>query len=216
MALIPGIKSSQVIEALRKEISYEVRLQVKEVTLDMSPTMDCIVSELFPQAKRTLDRFHVTKNVLEDIQAVRMRIKTQIKDEELQKEDQCKIDRVKYIAKKLSNHETRLDCITRIRYQLFKRRKDWNTCQKKRWETIRQYREFDEICISYEMVEIFYSIYDTQMTPETAKPLWIHWLTHISQYGYIRELQNTGRMIQNHLAGILNYFHHRSSNAFAE
>jgi hypothetical protein len=49
----------------------------------MSAAMDNIARELFPQATRTLDRFHVTWNVLEDIQSIRMRIKTVIKDEEL-------------------------------------------------------------------------------------------------------------------------------------
>ncbi len=58
----------------------------------MSPTMDFIVRELFPQAKRTLDRFHVTTNILEDIQAIRTRIKTLMKDEELKKEERRKID----------------------------------------------------------------------------------------------------------------------------
>ena len=88
IACIPGIKSSIVTEAIRNEISFEERLNIREVTLDMSPTMDHIVNELFPQAKRTLDRFHVTTNVLEDIQSIRMRIKTLIKSEELEKEEQ--------------------------------------------------------------------------------------------------------------------------------
>jgi len=182
----------------------------------MSNTIDCIATELFPQAKRTLDRFHVTTNVLEDIQAIRIRIKTIIKDEELQKEDKCKIDRVKYIPKKLENNETRLDFITRLRYQLFKRRKDWNACQIRRWEILKIHHEFDEIRIGYEMLERFYFIYDSGITRKEAMPLWMAWLKRISRYESIKELQNTGRTIQNHLYGILNYYDDRSTNAFAE
>jgi len=147
-----------VTDAIRKEISYEERLKVREVTLDMSPTMDFIVGELFPQAKRTLDRFHVTSNVLEDIQSIRMRIKTLTKDEELKKEEQCKIDRKKYIPKKLENSETKLDFITRLRYQLFERRKDWCEYQVRRWEVLKQHSEFDEIQVAYELLEKFYEI----------------------------------------------------------
>jgi transposase len=157
------VKSSIVTDAIRKEISFEERLKVREITLDMSPTMDFIVGELFPQAKRTLDRFHVTKNVLEDIQAIRTRIKTLIKDEELEKEEQCKIDRKKYIPRKFENSETRLEFITRLRYQLFERRKDWGDYQIKRWEVLKIHPELDEIRVSYELLEKFYEIYDAKI-----------------------------------------------------
>jgi len=216
VACIPGIKATPIIERISEEIPYETRLQVGEVTLDMSPTMDSIVTELFPQARRTLDRFHVTKNVLEDIQAIRTRIKTHIKDEELKKEEQCKIDRKKYIPKKLENRETRLDFITRLRYQLFERRKDWNEHQILRWNTLCKYTEFDELRISYELLEQFYELYDSPLSREQAEPLWREWLRRISKQEHIKELQNTGRMIQNHLGGILHYFGKRNTNAFAE
>lgn len=189
---------------------------MREVTLDMSPTMDFIVGELFPQAKRTLDRFHVTKNILEDIQSIRMRIKTIIKSEELEKEEQCKIDRKKYIPKKLENSETKLDFITRLRYQLFERRKDWGEYQTKRWEVLKQHSEFDKIRVAYELLEKFYEIYDSKITREEARLLWSDWFRVISQHESIKELQNAGRTIKNHLEGILNYFGERFTNAFTE
>jgi len=195
-----------VTEAIRNEISFEERLNVREVTLDMSPTMDFIVNELFPQAKRTLDRFHVTTNVLEDIQSIRMRIKTLIKSEELEKEEQCKIDRKKYIPRKLENGESRLDFITRLRYQLFERRKDWSEYQIQRWEVLTKHTEFDEIRISYQLLEKFYEIYDAKISKEEARILWYSWFQEISVYECITELQNAGRTIKNHLEGILNYF----------
>lgn len=192
------------------------RLKVREITLDMSTSMEWIVMQLFPQAKRTLDRFHVTKNVLEDIQAIRMRAKTRIKDEELEKEDECKIERKKYIPKKLQNNETRLEFITRLRYQLFERRKDWSEFQQKRWEVLLRYEEFHEIRVAYELLEQFYVIYDSNISQEEARLLWNDWFRAISCYESIKELQNSGRMVKNHLGGILNYFDHRSTNAFAE
>lgn len=216
IACIPGTKVSPIVEAVSKRISYSDRLKVREITLDMSMAMDSIALQLFPQAKRTLDRFHVTKNVLEDIQAIRMRAKTRIKDEELEKEDECKKERKKYIPKKLQNSETRLEFITRLRYQLFERRKDWSEFQQKRWEVLLQHEEFYEIKVAYELLEQFYVIYDSNITQETARPLWNDWFRAISRYESIKELQNAGRMVRNHLEGILNYFDHRSTNAFAE
>ena len=216
IACIPGTKVSPIVEAVSKQIPYEDRLKVREITLDMSMAMDSIAMQLFPQAKRTLDRFHVTKNVLEDIQAIRMRAKTRIKDEELEKEDECKKGRKKYSPKKLQNSETRLEFITRLRYQLFERRKDWSEFQQKRWEVLLRHEEFYEIRIAYESLEQFYVIYDSDITQEVARPLWNDWFRAISHYESIKELQNSGRMVKNHLEGVLNYFDHRSTNAFAE
>lgn len=216
VACIPGTKASIVSALIRDKISFEKRLTVKEVTLDMSTTMDWIVTQLFPQARQILDRFHVTKNVLEDIQAIRLRIKTLIKEGELTQEDLCKIDRRRYIPKKYENSETRLDFISRLHYQLFKRRKDWNPHQIDRWSVLVKHSEFDDIRVSYEMLEIFYAIYDEKISREEAKVLWNSWFVKISKYESILELQNTGRMVKKHLEGILNYFDDRSTNAFAE
>jgi transposase len=158
----------------------------------------------------------VTKNVLEDIQAIRIRIKSRIKEEELEEEDACKKERKSYHPRRLENFETKLDFISRLHYQIFKRRKDWNSYQIRRWEVLCKHEEYSEIMSAYQMLEHFYEIYDQKISKDTAKPLWNEWFRRISQYENIRELQNTGRMVKNHLEGILNYFDERSTNAFAE
>lgn len=216
VACLPGTKAKPVIEAFSTGVPIEARLAVKEITLDMSNSMDWIATELFPQAKRTLDRFHVTKNVLEDTQAVRMRIKTAIKEEELSEEERCGIERRKYVPRKLGNGETRLELVSRIRYQLFKRRKDWSTNQELRWKELQKRPEFADIDAAYGIVEEFYRIYDSDATRASAKSLWEEWFRKISRFSNIRELQNAGRTVKNHLEGVLNYFEDRNTNAFAE
>lgn len=216
VALVPGTKAAAVTGAIRGKIPFRTRLAVREVTLDMPSAMDWIVTGLFPGAKRTLDRFHVTKNVPEDVQSVRMRIKTLIKDGELAREDQCKIERKRHVPGRLGNDETRLDSITRLRYQLFKRRTDWNECQHERWEVLKKHGEFADIVAAYGVLEEFYSTYDSEGTREEVRILWEKWFRKISGYESVKELQNAGRMIKNHLEGVLNYFDHRSTNAFAE
>jgi len=191
VACIPGTKAAPIVAVISKEISYTQRLAVTEVTLDMSSSMDWIITELFPQAKKTLDRFHVTKNVLEDIQCIRMREKTRIKEEELSIEEQCKIERKRYIPKRYTNDETRLTFITKLRYQLFERRKDWSDYQKARWNILQQHTEYDEIRVSYEVLENFYEIYGSEISREQAKPLWEEWFKQVSKYDSIKELQNS-------------------------
>jgi transposase len=216
VACLPGTKAKPIIEVFSAGVPYDARLAVKEITLDMSNSMDWMAAELFPQAKRTIDRFHVTGNVLEDAQAVRMRIKTMIKEEELSKEELCRIERRRYVPKKLGNGETRLEFVSKLRYQLFKRRKDWNGNQEKRWVELPKHPEFAELSVTYEVVAEFYRIYDSDVPRVSAKPLWDEWFRKISRFENIRELQNAGRTVKNHLEGVLNYFDNRNTNAFAE
>jgi transposase len=76
--------------SLKYSINENVRNKVKEVVTDMSPSMESIVRKCFPNAIITTDRFHVMKNVLEDLLAVRTRCKTAIKTRILNKKEQRK------------------------------------------------------------------------------------------------------------------------------
>jgi transposase len=55
------------------------RESIKEVATDMSPTIEAIVTALFPNAELVTDRFHVMKNLLEDLWAIKSKAKTEIK-----------------------------------------------------------------------------------------------------------------------------------------
>jgi len=214
--IIPWVKSKIVTDLVRKKTKLADRLLVKEVALDMARSMEWIARELFPQAKQVVDRFHVMKNVLWDIQAVRMRAKTQIIKESLDLESQAKIDRVKYNPKKykLDNlyYETKRELVTRLRYQLFKRKKDWNINQENRWKIIQNISDFDEIISSYEIISDLFAIFDQDEKALSFQK----WFTKISKIENITEMQNSGRMIQNHLVRIMAYFDNWFTNAFAE
>ena len=217
--IIPWIKSKEVTALVRNKTKLSDRLQVKEVALDMSRSMEWIVSELFPQATQIVDRFHVMKNVLWDIQAVRIRIKTEITKEELDWETQAKIKRIKYNPKKYTldnigtgHYETKRELVTRLRYQLFKRKKDWNQNQINRWKIIKNIKEFSEIIYSYEIIWDLFDIFDKKKNALSFK----QWFHKISKIESIVEMQNSGRMIQNHLTRIKNYFDNWFTNAFAE
>jgi len=214
--IIPWIKSKIVTDLVRKKTKLENRLLVKEVALDMARSMEWIARELFPQAKQVVDRFHVMKNVLWDIQAVRMRAKTKIIKESLDLEAQAKIDREKYNPKKYKldtlHYETKRELVTRLRYQLFKRRKDWNINQENRWKTIQKIPDFDEIISSYEIISDLFDIFDQDEKALSFQK----WFTKISKLENITEMQNSGRMIQNHLVRIMAYFDNWFTNAFAE
>ena len=214
--IIPWTKSKVVCELVRNKSILLDRLVVKEIALDMASSMEWIARELFPQATQVVDRFHVMKNVLEDIQAVRIRTKTKIIKEELDLETQSKIDKTRYVAKKFIIHsklsETKKELITRLRYQLFQRKKDWNETQNNRWEGVKTLEDFQEIIYSYEIISDLFDIFD-KADNALSFP---QWFTKISKLENIVEMQNSWRMIQNHLSRIMNYFDNWFSNAFAE
>ena len=75
---------------------------------------------------------------------------------------------------------------------------------------------FDEITAMYEQIEIVFKIYDSKSTVKEAKSQFDNWFTSISKLDFITELQNTWRMIKNHLDRIINYFSNRLTNGYAE
>jgi len=89
--------------------------------------------------------------------------------------------------------------ITRLRYQLFKRQKDWNWTQKNRWETIQELEEFEEIIFSYEIVSDLFNIFDEEKNALSFQ----EWFSKFSTREEIIEMQNSWRMIQNHLVRII-------------
>lgn len=72
-----GTKAQNIIAVLTK-IPCKRREIVKEVTLDMSSSMNMIVRDSFPNAILVTDRFHVQKIVTEAVQEIRIDIRKQV------------------------------------------------------------------------------------------------------------------------------------------
>lgn len=71
VAVVSGTKSEDVIQVLRL-IDEEERMNVEEVTLDLSDSMRKIVSVAFPKAQRVIDRFHIQKLACDAVQEIRV------------------------------------------------------------------------------------------------------------------------------------------------
>ena len=63
------------IRGTKMKIPEDKRLAVKEVTMDYSDSMYSIVTQVFPNADIVIDCFHVMKNQLDGLDAIRMRFK---------------------------------------------------------------------------------------------------------------------------------------------
>ena len=72
VAMVEGVRSDDVIDVINR-IPERHRRLVKEVTLDMSSSMNRIVSRCFPSAIKVIDRFHVQKEACEAVQELRIK-----------------------------------------------------------------------------------------------------------------------------------------------
>ena len=72
VAIVKGTKADVAIKAIKK-IRAKLRYSVKNIALDLSPSMAKIARECFPDALQVIDRFHVQKLINEALQDTRVR-----------------------------------------------------------------------------------------------------------------------------------------------
>ena len=70
VAMIKGIRAEDIVFYLQK-LPRNKRLKVKEITIDLSPTMMLIAQKAFPNATIVSDRFHVQRLMNEAVSDLR-------------------------------------------------------------------------------------------------------------------------------------------------
>lgn len=81
LAMVKGTVSAPVISIL-EQIPNRIHKKVKEVTLDLAPTMERIARRAFPHAKFLSDRFHVQKPAGDAVQELRIEYRWEAIDQE--------------------------------------------------------------------------------------------------------------------------------------
>jgi transposase len=79
--MIKGVKAENIIHYLQK-LPRDKRLKVKEITLDLSPTMMLIAKRSFPNAVIVNDRFHVQRLMNQAVSDLRISHRWEAIDEE--------------------------------------------------------------------------------------------------------------------------------------
>lgn len=207
--------------------------KVTFVTLDLSPTFELVVSENFPNAIQIADKFHVIKNGIEYLQAIRIRLK----QEELkrQREQQAIHDKnykesksssligpkmkvsKTYHPERLSNGETVPELLARSRYLLVISPDKWNEYQVKRAQLL--FKKFPQLQQALHTITDFRDWYKPK--PNHYEPFenertlgnWID----TAENSPCSEIKNFRNLVVNHEERIMNY--HRfgnKTNAIAE
>lgn len=207
--------------------------KVRFVTLDLSPSFEKVVKDNFPYAIQIADKFHVIKNGIEALQAIRIRLKqTELKYQReaqsiheknyRESKDKTLIGPKMGVSKafkptKLSNGETSAELLSRSRYLLAISYDKWNEYQQKRAEIL--FDKFPEIKNGYYSVINFREWYKqkpAEFEPFINEKELGNWIDE-NEKDMSNEIKNFKNLVINHEERILNY--HRfgnKTNAIAE
>ncbi len=101
------LKSDHLMQVIMRHFDLERRMQVKSLSRDMSENYDRLGRQAFMNAYHAMDKFHVIKSILEQLQAIRHR------QGELAKRRAAKKDERPYHQPVLSNGDTILQLLAR-------------------------------------------------------------------------------------------------------
>jgi len=212
VAMVEDIKTSPIIEVLNK-IPASVRNTVKEVTLDMSNAMDCVIRASFPNASIVTDRFHVQQLVSEAVQETRMAFRREVMKEQTEAILLDKQEKRIYQPKLYDNGDTKKQLLSRSYHVLFKPQSKRAQRQTSRANIL--FKEFPSIEHAYNLSQTFRNFYETSIDKQQAKVNLQNWYNKVEQEN-IDVFTVTAESILAHEDTILNYFNNRSTNASAE
>ena len=212
IAMMKGTKSSDIIYYLNK-IPRSLRLKVKEITIDLSPTMKLIAKGSFPNATIVADRFHVQKLINEAISDLRVDHRWNAIDQENNEIKLAKEVGRRYIAHTFSNGDTRRQLLARSRHIVLKNNSKWTTSQKQRAEIL--FEQYPDILEAYKISMELTQIYNKTTDKGIALTKLAKWYDMVDrlQSKFFNSVINT---MQNNYGIIINYFDNRSTNASAE
>jgi len=212
VGIIKGTRSEEVIDKILK-INRELRLKVKEITLDMAGSMKLIAKKCFPNATQVIDRFHVQKLAIEAVQELRIQYRWEAIDKENESLKNAKESHVKTNIEIFENGDTRKQLLARSRHLLYKSREKWTISQKQRACIL--FSEYPDLEKAYNLSDKLRKIYNQNTIKSIAMLKLAHWFKDVEESGFksFSVLKNT---IMHHYNDILNYFENRSTNASAE
>jgi len=214
-ALIAMIKgtNSDFIRRILEKIPFKKRKIVREITLDMAPTMEKIAKYTFPNANLVTDRFHVQKLAYDAVQEIRIRHRWEAIEMENQEIELAREVEEKYIPCVLENGDTVKQLLARSRYLLFKSENKWTPSQRHRAELL--FNRYPDIEQAYNLSMELGRIYHTTKVKGIAFTRLAKWYEKIEKTES-KSFNTIAKSIQEHYLTILNYFDNRSTNASAE
>lgn len=212
VAVIHGTKAETVIGVIEK-ISLYKRLQVQEITLDLSSSMMLIARTVFPQARITNDRFHIQKLYYDAIDELRVSLRWIARDLENDEIRECREKGTKYVPFRYANGDTRKQLLARAKYILTKHESKWTKSQRWRADIIFEF--YPELRRAYELAMELTDIFNRRYIKDVARTKLARWFNEVERLAG-NAFQTVIDTFVNHYDTILNFFVNRQTNAAAE
>lgn len=209
VAIVKGVKSEDVIRVLCK-IDEGLRLQVKEVTMDMSNSMHLIVKRCFPQALRTIDRFHIQKLACDALQQMRIEHRWDAIQADNDAQEESKLSGEQYTAITYGNGDTPKQLLARSRYLLFKSPDSWTESQKERADIL--FSEYPDIKEAYSLTHSLRMIFSKNSIKDAARLSLAKWYNKVAECEF-KSFNVIAATLYEHYDEVLNFFVNRSTNA---
>jgi transposase len=203
LALLVESMNPAVIKEAISKFGTQAQQKVEHICSDMSPMFKKICRELYPKASLSVDKFHVIKQVLDALQAVRIEEKNQLKKEESQSEI-------------TTQGWTKLELLEKSKYLLMKQSITWTEEETDISKLL--FKHFPTLEKAYKLVEMFRQWYERN---NDKHPRWWlektlgDWLEQVEQ-AQIKQFKFIKKMVEKHEAEIINYFEKGHTNAKAE
>lgn len=187
-------KSVEAAKQVMEVIPPEERASVTAIAMDMAAAYEKACEEFFPNADKVNDKFHIEKAISEAMAKVQS------------------IERKDLLRQGYS-------VFKHTRYLFLRRPENWSDEEKEHYRDIE--REFGAVKFSQSRTGRAWSIKEafrpfwTYVHPAWARKYfdrWYFWATH----SRMKPIIKVARMIKKHLPGIMTYFEHGITNAFAE
>lgn len=212
IAMIEGTNADKVISIL-KRIPEDVRQTVKEVTLDMAPSMHKIVRSCFTKASRVVDRYHVQKLAYDAMQEMRIAHRWDTINDENDQIQEARLTNTTYVPIKFSNGDTPRQLLARSRYLLFKSAEKWTDAQKER--AVILFNQYPDIKKAYLLTHALRLIFSKTTEKGIAYTKLAKWYNDVAESEF-KSFNTIAAAIHTHYPEILNFFDNRSTNASAE
>ena len=241
IAIVKGTKAETVSKIINM-IPEAERAKVTEITMDFSDSMYSIAKACFPNATIVIDCFHIIQRLCESLESMRLKFKRLAVVENKKaaaafaKEEERKAKRRAYYRKKhkknpkekrgrkrirrkaykpqvLSNGDTKVELLTRLRNLLAQSGDKWGEHKKERAKLL--FNLYPQMKEGYSIICKIRDIFRRKITREDAREKLHEWYKEVSKCT-LREIKSARDCIKSKEEEILNYFINRSTNASAE
>lgn len=212
VALMRGTNSEGIAQVLEK-IDESKRLEVKEISMDLSPTMQRVARRCFERATIVADRFHVQKLMGEAISELRIEHRWDAIDQDNKERALAKKEDRKYVPYTFRNGDTRRQLLARSRYVLMKNYTKWTEEQELRATIL--FEEYPDIAAAYNMSMQLTALYNKHSEKAAARLNLARWCNDLETLG-TKHFNIVKDTIYQNYDIILNYFINRATNASAE